>query len=118
MYLYSKDYTGDHSIFKYDFSDDFEFITRVEATQMGVNGQYVYYSSNEGVGSNSSVKMYKLDMNTGSIEELDITTDDDRCMVMDMQPIRLYNEVFIPVADDYFVFYDTSADAFRALTRS
>ena len=57
-------------------------------------------------------------MNTGSIEELDITTDDDRCMVMDMQPIRLYNEVFIPVADDYFVFYDTSADAFRALSRS
>lgn len=118
LYLYRKDYTGDHSIFKYNFSDDFEFITRVEATQMGVNGQYVYYSSNEGVGSNSSVKMYKLDMNTGSIEELDITTDDDRCMVMDMQPIRLYNEVFIPVADDYFVFYDTSADAFRALTRS
>lgn len=118
LYLYRVEYTGDYAIFKYDFSDDFEFVTRVDATQMGVNGQYVYYSSNEGVGSNSSVKMHKLDMNTGDIEELDITTDDDRCMVMDMQPIRLNNEVFIPVSDDHFVFYDTAADAFRVLTKN
>lgn len=118
LYLYRVEYTGDYAIFKYDFSDDFEFVTRVDATQMGVNGQYVYYSSNEGAGSNSSVKMHKLDMNTGDIEELDITTDDDRCMVMDMQPIRLNNEVFIPVSDDHFVFYDTAADAFRVLTKN
>ncbi len=118
LYLYRVEYTGDYAVFKYDFSDDFEFVTRVDATQMGVNGQYVYYSSNEGAGSNSSVKMHKLDMNTGNIEELNITTDDGRCTVMDMQPIRLYNEVFIPVSDEHFVFYDTAADAFRVLTKN
>ena len=118
LYLYRVEYTGDYAVFKYDFSDDFEFVTRVDATQMGVNGQYVYYSSNEGAGSNSSVKMHKLDMNTGNIEELNITTDDGRCTVMDMQSIRLYNEVFIPVSDEHFVFYDTAADAFRVLTKN
>ena len=106
------------SIFQYDFSSGFEYITHVDATQIGVNGQYVYYSSNIGVGSNSSVEINKLDLKTGSIEKLDITTDDDSCTVMDMQPIRLHNDVFIPVSDDHFVFYDTSADAFRVLTKN
>lgn len=122
LYVYSYEDHGSgfngFNIFQYDFSSGFEYITHIEATQMGVNGQYVYYSSNEGAGSNSSVKMHKLDMNTGNIEELNITTDDGRCTVMDMQPIRLYNEVFIPVSDEHFVFYDTAADAFRVLTKN
>ena len=124
LYTYSL-YSGFiNCLYKHNFgSGNYEIFFRMTEqggsghTPQGINGEYFYYWDTD---SNSDTRdsIYKLNLNTGQVSELNISANSEKCEALDMTKISTYNiDVrMIPISDDYIVFYDTAADAFRALS--
>lgn len=51
---------------------------------------------------------------------MNISVDSESCDIMDMFPIIIseISPTLITVSDDYIVFYDTSAEAFRVIEKN
>ena len=103
-------------LYKYDFSASefvsiFDFQTS-SYIDIGINGDDVYYW-------NINHTVHKINLTTGQVSELDISADSEKCEVLDMTTVALtyYNSSnLIPISDDYIIFYDKSAKAFRVLS--
>lgn len=107
--LYSCDYSF---IYKYDFSsNESDEIFSSYLKCIGINGNNVYYFKNNVI--------YKLNLTSGKAVELEINTKSDYCDVLDMMIVSDSNmsRDFIPVSDEFFVFYDKEAGAFRTLSK-
>lgn len=106
-------YSCDYSfIYIYDFSSNkFDEIFSSSLNCIGINGNDVYYFKNNVI--------YKLNLTSGKAVELEINTKSDYCDVLDMMIVSDSNmsRDFIPVSDEFFVFYDTKAEAFRTLSK-
>lgn len=107
--MYSCDYSF---IYIYDFSSNkFDEIFSSSLNCIGINGNDVYYFKNNVI--------YKLNLTSGKAVELEINTKSDYCDVLDMMIVSDSNmsRDFIPVSDEFFVFYDKEAEAFRTLSK-
>lgn len=110
LYFLDKGYIN-----RYSFSGDSKQLCYT-GNKIGIKGEYVYYTPSDSPSYLSEI--YKINVNTGDIEKLRITSDEMRCDVTDMMPVERSNiwNIFIPISDNNIVFYDQAAKAFRRLT--
>lgn len=108
-----------HSLYQYDFSgNQFNNIYKFPAgdCKMNVNGGDLYYWNLESKEKN----LCKLNLSSGKVTALDINASSDNCEVKDMAAVNANNiwTIIVPVSDNYIVFYDSAAKAFRALSKN
>lgn len=105
---------------KYNFSSNaFEVIyydnsdSNSDSKAVGLNGDNMYF-----INFNADdIRPTKLNLSNGKTENLNINANEAECEVKDMATLKNshISLTLIPVSDNYFVFYDETAKAFRTL---
>lgn len=100
---------------KYDFADakSIEMFNISSCSAASISGKFLYY------WNGNDAKFYKANLSSGKIEKMNITVDSENCDILDMLPInqRKIAPELIMGSEEYIVFYDTSAEAFRVLSK-
>ena len=109
IYKYSK-------LLKYNF-------TETESEELTSVPNYSLVNISNGImycWNGDDEKFYKTNLSSGKTEEMNISVDSKNCDIMDMLPISIseISPTLIIVSDDYIVFYDTSAEAFRVIEKN
>ena len=109
IYKYSK-------LLKYNF-------TETESEELTSVPNYSLVNISNGImycWNGDDEKFYKTNLSSGKTEKMNISVDSESCDIMDMLPISIseISPTLIIVSDDYIVFYDTSAEAFRVIEKN
>lgn len=112
-YTYSR-YRCNGNISKYNFSDEkFDHVCQITGeSRIGIVNDIVYYWNHDESGN-----FAKVNLSTGKYTTLDITSDSEKCEVKDMAAVSNGNILreLVPVSESCFVFYDSTAKAFRKI---
>lgn len=117
LYIYARN-TGNSSseVKKYNFSEAvFEKLLSVPSySMMDISNGHMY------LWNGDDEDFYKINLSTGKTDKMNISADNESCDVLDMLPINI-NRIepeLITLSDDYIVFYDNAAEAFRFITKN
>lgn len=115
IYAYDNYYDA---IYLYDFSADrFQRIYDLpQKCRIGISNDTFYYWDIDSVGK----KFFKVNLSNGKASELAINANSENCEVLDMTKVNINNTWvdIIPISDDYFIFYDGVAKAFRTISKN